>query len=88
VLKPGGGVDPILVCVLNLLLGGVGYLVLGQKAKGITAIVACAILLLPPSCGTLSGVVAAFSAIDGYMQAEVLQNGKAIGQWTWFRDHK
>jgi hypothetical protein len=88
VLEPGGGVDPTLICVLNLLLGGVGYLVLGQKAKGIAAIVACAVLLFPPSCGTLSGVVAALSAVDGYMQAELLQSGKAIGQWTWFRDHK
>ena len=31
--------DPILVLVLNLLvLGGVGYIIIGQKTKGIVAI--------------------------------------------------
>ena len=40
---PGGGLvyptnppkDPILVLVLNLLCGGVGYIIMGQKMKGI-----------------------------------------------------
>ena len=84
----GGGVDPVLVCVLNLFLGGVGYLVLGQKAKGITAIIVCAILFFPPSCGTLSGAIAAFCAIDGFLQAAQLQKGKSIGHWTCFRNHR
>ncbi|HSP13811.1 MAG TPA: hypothetical protein VLV78_03550 [Thermoanaerobaculia bacterium] len=92
----GGGViqpsqppkDPILVCVLNLLvLGGVGSIIIGQKTKGIIAIVAWAILLVPPSCGTLSAVVAIAMAIDGYLQAQQLQQGKSIGQWTWFQQH-
>jgi len=81
--------DPILICVLNLLvLGGVGYIIMGQKMKGIIAIVAWLILLVPPSCGTLSGVVAVVAAIDGYLQAQQLQQGKPIGQWTWFQNHK
>ena len=80
--------DPILICVLNLLvLGGVGYLIMGQKMKGIIAMVAWVILLVPPSCGTLSGVVAVVAAIDGYLQAQQLQQGKPIGQWTWFQNH-
>jgi hypothetical protein len=86
--RPGGGVDPVLVCILNLFLGGAGYLLLGQKRKGIIAIVVCAVFLFPPSCGTLSGVVAAFTAIDGYLQAQQLQEGKSIDQWTWFRNHR
>jgi hypothetical protein len=81
--------DPILICVLNLLvLGGVGYIIMGQKMKGIIAIVAWLILLVPPSCGTLSGVVAVVAATDGYLQAQQLQQGKPIGQWTWFQNHK
>lgn len=80
--------DPILICVLNLLLlGGVGYIVMGQKVKGIVAIVAWLVLLVPPSCGTLSGVVAVLAAVDGYLQAQQLQQGKPIGPWTWFQNH-
>ena len=80
--------DPILICVLNLLLvGGVGYLVMGQKMKGIVAIVAWLVLLVPPSCGTLSAVVAVLAAVDGYLQAQQLQQGKTLGQWTWFQNH-
>lgn len=81
--------DPILVLILNLLLlGGVGYFILGQKTKGIVAIIAWVVLLVPPSCGTLSGVVAIVAAIDGYLQAQQLQQGKPVGQWTWFNDHR
>jgi hypothetical protein len=81
--------DPILVCVLNLLvLGGLGYIIMGQKTKGIVAIVAWFILLVPPSCGSLSAVVAIVGAIDGYYQAQLLQQGKPIGQWTWFQKGK
>jgi hypothetical protein len=95
---PGGGdlihpsqppKDPILVCILNLLvLGGVGYIIMGQKTKGIIAMIAWLVLLVPPSCGTLSGVVAVLAAVDGYLQAQQLQQGKPIGQWTWFQNHK
>ncbi len=80
--------DPILICILNLLvLGGVGYIVMGQKTKGIVAIIAWLVLLVPPSCGTLSGAVAILAAVDGYLQAEQLKQGKSLGQWTWFQKH-
>lgn len=94
---PGGGdlvypttppKDPILVLVLNLLLaGGVGYIIMGQKTKGIVAIVAYVILLFV-TCGAGSGLVAIVAAIDGYLQAQQLQQGKPVGQWTWFNDHR
>src|SRR5215211_905349 len=71
--------DPILVLVLNLLVaGGVGYIIMGQKTKGIVAIVAwCAGLL---ACGVPSGILAIVTAIDGYLQAQQLQQGKPVGQ--------
>ena len=75
--------DPILVLVLNLLVaGGVGYIIMGQKTKGIVAIVVWVLGLI--ACGIPSGIVAVAAAIDGYMQAQLLQQGKSIGQWTWF----
>jgi|ERR1044071_39949 hypothetical protein len=94
---PGGGgiiypttppKDPILVLVLNLLVaGGVGYIIMGQKVKGIVAIVAWVILLFV-TCGAGSGLVSIVAAIDGYMQAQQLQQGHPIGEWTFFNDHR
>ena len=79
--------DPILVMVLNLLVaGGVGYIIIGQKTKGIVAIVTwCVGLFL---CGIPSFLVSALGAVDGYMQAQQLQAGHPVGQWTFFNDHK
>jgi hypothetical protein len=79
--------DPVLVLVLNLLvLGGVGYIIIGQKTKGIVAIVAWVLGLA--SCGIVSGIVAIVAAIDGWMQAQELQQGHPVGQWTFFKDHR
>lgn len=80
--------DPILILVLNLLLaGGVGYLLIGQKMKGIVAIVAW-LVLIPVTCGTGSGLLAIIAAIDGYMQAQQLQQGHPVAEWTFFQDHR
>jgi hypothetical protein len=78
--------DPILVLVLNLLIGGVGYLIMGQQTKGIVAIVIW--VLGWAACGIPSGIVAVFAAIDGFLQAQQLQQGKPVGEWTWFSDHR
>lgn len=80
--------DPVIVLILNLLLlGGVGYIVMGQKTKGIVAIVVWAVGLIF-TCGALSGLVAVVAAIDGYLQAQQLQQGHPVGQWTFFNDHR
>ncbi len=79
--------DPILVMVLNLLVaGGVGYIIMGQKTKGIVAIVVWVVGWA--LCGIPSGIVAVVGAIDGYLQAQQLQQGKPVGQWTFFNDHR
>ena len=79
--------DPILVLVLNLLVaGGVGYIIMGQKTKGIVAIVVWVVGWA--LCGTPSGIVSVLGAIDGYLQAQQLQQGHPVGQWTWFNDHR
>jgi hypothetical protein len=80
--------DPILVLILNLLvLGGVGYIILGQKTKGIVAIVLYVIVALP-TCGSGSLLIALVAAIDGYLQSQQLQQGHPVGQWTFFNDHR
>ena len=78
--------DPILVLVLNLLLlGGVGYIIMGQKTKGIVVMVAYVVITVV-TCG-IGSVLAVLTAIDGYLQAQQLQQGHPIGQWTWFSNH-
>ena len=79
--------DPILVMILNLLVaGGVGYIIMGQKTKGIVAIVVWLVGLI--ACGIPSGIVAILGAIDGYLQAQQLQQGHPVGEWTFFSDHR
>ena len=74
--------------ILNLLLlGGVGYIILGQKTKGIVAIVVYLVVAIP-TCGVGSGLVSIAAAIDGYLQAQQLQQGHPVGQWTFFNDHR
>jgi hypothetical protein len=80
--------DPILILVLNLLVaGGLGSILLGQKTKGIVAIVAWIVIGIP-TCFAGSGLVSILMAVDGYLQAQQLQQGKPVGQWTFFSDHR
>ena len=79
--------DPTIILILNLLLfGGVGYIIMGQKTKGIVAAVVWVAGLA--TCGILSGIVQILAAVDGYMQAQQLQAGFPVAQWTFFNDHR
>lgn len=78
--------DPVVILVLNLLLFGcVGYFVMGQKNKGIAALIAWVLGL--GTCGVVSGMVQLFAAIDGYQQSLQHQEGHTLGAWTFFSDH-
>jgi hypothetical protein len=80
--------DPILILVLNLLVAGcLGYFMIGQKMKGIVALIAVLVLAIP-TCGAGSLLVSVAAAIDGYMQAQQLQAGHPVAQWTFFNDHR
>ena len=80
--------DPILILVLNLFVAGcVGYFMIGQKNKAIVALIVWIVGLVPPLCGTVSGLVAVVAAIDGYLQAQQLQQGHPVRQWSFFNDH-
>ena len=92
---PGGGdivypqqppKDPVLIAVLNLVVAGcLGYFMIGQKMKGIVAVIAWCLGLF--SCGIVSGLVAIVAAIDGYMQAQHLKAGSPVAQWSFFDKH-
>ena len=80
--------DPIVILVLNLIVAGcLGYFMIGQKMKGIVSLVVWLILIIP-TCGAGSGLIAVVTAIDGFMQAQALQAGHPIAEWTFFKDHR
>lgn len=80
--------DPVLICILNLLVAGcVGYFMIGQKMKGIVALIAWIVGLIF-TCGTVSGLVAIVAGIDGYLQAQHLKAGYPVAQWSFFNDHR
>src|SRR5512141_1623854 len=66
--------DPIITLVLSLLIVCVGYFYIGQWQKGVAAIVAALVIGIP-TCGLGVGAVAIFAGIDGFMQAQQLQQG-------------
>jgi hypothetical protein len=79
--------DPVIILVLNLLVAGcVGYFMIGQKMKGIAAVVLWVLGLA--SCGIVSAIVGIVAAIDGYFQAEQLKAGFPVAPWTFFKDHR
>jgi hypothetical protein len=79
--------DPIVVLLANLFgFAGLGYLMLRQKEKAIIAI-ALWLIVAYPTCFSASLLIAAVAAVDGWMQAQHLKEGLAIGPFTMFRQH-
>lgn len=69
--------NPIVPAVLNLfLLGGVGYLMLGQQKKGVISIIATLAL----SCVGIGVIVPWITAYDAYLLGEKLKSGQSIGE--------
>lgn len=83
----GGSADPVAVLLLNLFLfGAIGYLKIGQREKAIAAAVIWLALAFP-TCFAASLAFAAVAAVDGYLQATELREGRPIGTWTLFSNH-
>ncbi len=69
--------NPIIPAALNwLLLGGVGYLMIGQQKKGIVSIVATVLL----SCVGVGFLIPFITAYDAYLLGQKLQSGQSIGE--------
>lgn len=79
--------EPVIALLLNLFLLCVGYFWYGQWQKGIAALVG-GLVIGVFTCGVGASAVAIFAAIDGYLQAQQLQQGHPIAQWTFFNDHR
>lgn len=69
--------SPALAGVLNLVLGGLGYLYMGQLKKGIVSILICTI----GGCASfgLIYLFALVTAYDGYLLGLKLRSGQSIG---------
>ena len=79
--------EPVIALILNLFLVCVGYFWYGQWQKGVAALVAALVIGIP-TCGFGVSIVAIFTAIDGYLQAQQLQQGHPLAHWTFFNDHR
>lgn len=71
------------MALLNFFLPPVGYLLIAQWKKGLSALVA-AFVVVVVTLGYGLPIFALVAALDGYKQAALLQRGLPIGQWTWF----
>lgn len=71
------------VALWNLLWPGIGHIILGQKAKGVTLMVAASILS-GFSAGSLSLFIIIPSVIDAYAVGKVLKRGVSVGKWECF----
>ncbi|RLF65912.1 MAG: hypothetical protein DRN57_08130 [Thermoplasmata archaeon] len=79
--KITGEKSPIVALILNLcLLGCVGYFYIGQWQKGLAALGAVVVLAFVG----VGFVIPILTCIDGYMQAKVMEEGGAVGHWTFF----
>ncbi|MBN1390684.1 MAG: hypothetical protein JXA22_08600 [Candidatus Thermoplasmatota archaeon] len=79
--KITGQKSPVGTLFLNLcLLGCVGYFYIGQWQKGLAAL-AATLILSGIGVGLIVPIVA---CIDGYMQAKLMTEGKALKHWTFF----
>lgn len=62
---------------------GLGQVLIGQSAKGVSLIV-ISLLLGFASSGVASLVLFPLAALDAYLLADKLRNGKTVGMWEFF----
>ena len=79
----GRNLTPGIAALLSVLLVGLGQILMGQQAKGVTMlVVAC--LLGFVTFGVAAVVVWPVSAVDAYRIAKKLESGQAVGEWEFF----
>lgn len=78
--------DPTVMCLLSVLLVGLGQILLGQTAKGIVLLVGTMAFVFV-TCGygiLLVPFVWLVSGLDAYKIAKKLQDGNTVGAWEFF----
>lgn len=72
--------NPIIIGVCNFFLfGALGYFLMGQQKKAMIAAVITVITTFL-TCGSLGWVAVVLFAYDGYLVAQKLQSGQAVGE--------
>ena len=74
------------MCILSVLIVGLGQIILGQTAKGITMLMVV-IILTAGTCGyglLLAPIIWVISGLDAYKIANKLKQGNPVGAWDFF----
>jgi hypothetical protein len=84
IIAPSPARDPGLMAFLSgACVAGLGQVFLGQTVKGACLIVLAVILAFATGCVS-SLIVFPLAAIDAFLLADKLRNGKSIGPWEFF----
>lgn len=75
--------EPVVACLLSILLVGVGQMVLGQSNKGVVMLLG-AFILGVATLGAVWIVTVPLAALDAYLIGNKLKNGKSVGEWECF----
>lgn len=78
--------DPVMMCVLSVLLVGLGQILLGQTAKGITLLVGT-IAFAFATCGVglfAAPIIWIVVGLDAYKIANKLKEGTPVRKWEFF----
>ncbi len=76
--------DPVIMSFFSgCCVPGVGQVLMGQTAKGITLVLSAVVLAFLTG-GMVNLLLSPLAALDAYLLAEKLKNGKYIGPWECF----
>jgi hypothetical protein len=76
--------DPMLMAILTgCCLVGVGQIILGQTAKGVSILIGSIALALI-TMGISAPVTMILAAVDAYKIAKKLKEGKTVPKWEFF----
>jgi TM2 domain-containing membrane protein YozV/RNA polymerase subunit RPABC4/transcription elongation factor Spt4 len=78
-----GEKEPWLMAVLSFLILGLGQIILGQTAKGLTILIV-GIIVGIITFGISSFITVPISVIDAYLIAKKKKEGKLVGDWEFF----
>lgn len=78
-----GEKEPWLMAVLSFLILGLGQIILGQTAKGLTILIV-GIIVGIITLGISSFITVPISVIDAYLIAKKKKEGKVVGDWEFF----
>lgn len=83
-LSPTGqSMEPAIAALVSFFIPGIGQIILGQGIKGVVILIVGAVLCVFTFCIALL-IVSPAAAIDAYLIAQKLKQGKSVGEWEFF----